>query len=166
MKTILPISTFWIFYPLCLQARTAAHIPEKNQASLHKLYSVQHDPTWADEWEPIEYMKAARGTQMRYDAEDISHDDLFQRVSVWHNTEYKRVWNKQISEVWCGRQNNITAVQSSWITFELFHRPPWRSLCTKLFGYGNVIMGPIAFQITSLTIVYSSVYSGPDQKKN
>ena len=32
--------------------------------------------------------------------------------------------------------------------------------------YSDVIMGAIASQITSLTIVYSSVYSGADQRKN
>ena len=32
--------------------------------------------------------------------------------------------------------------------------------------YIDVIMGPIAFQITSLTIVYSTVYSGADQRKH
>ena len=32
--------------------------------------------------------------------------------------------------------------------------------------YGDVIMGKIASQITSLTIVYSTVYSGADQRKH
>ena len=32
--------------------------------------------------------------------------------------------------------------------------------------YNDVIMGPIAFQITSLTIVYSIVYSDADQRKH
>ena len=32
--------------------------------------------------------------------------------------------------------------------------------------YGDVIMGPIASQFTSLTIVYSTVYSGADQGKH
>ena len=32
--------------------------------------------------------------------------------------------------------------------------------------YSDVIMGAIASQITSLTIVYSSVYSGADQRKH
>ena len=31
--------------------------------------------------------------------------------------------------------------------------------------YNDVIMGTIAFQITSLMIVYSTVYSGSDQRK-
>ena len=33
------------------------------------------------------------------------------------------------------------------------------------FNYSDVIMGAIAPQITSLTIVYSSVYSGTDKRK-
>ena len=32
--------------------------------------------------------------------------------------------------------------------------------------YGDVIMGTIASQITSLTVVYSTVYSGADQRKH
>ena len=31
--------------------------------------------------------------------------------------------------------------------------------------YGDAIMGAMAYQITSLTIVYSIVYSGADQRK-
>ena len=34
------------------------------------------------------------------------------------------------------------------------------------FHYNDVIMGSVAFQITSLTIVYSSIYSGADKKKH
>ena len=32
--------------------------------------------------------------------------------------------------------------------------------------YGDVVMGPIASQITSITIVYSTVYSDADQRKH
>ena len=32
--------------------------------------------------------------------------------------------------------------------------------------YSDVIMSAMASQITSLTIVYSAVYSGPDQRKH
>ena len=36
-----------------------------------------------------------------------------------------------------------------------------------MFGhYDDIIMGAIASQITSLTIVYSTVYSGADQSKH
>ena len=34
------------------------------------------------------------------------------------------------------------------------------------FYYGDVIMGTMGSQITSLTIVYSTVYSGADQRKH
>ena len=36
----------------------------------------------------------------------------------------------------------------------------------KDYHYGVVIMGTIASQITSLTIVYSTVYSDADQRKH
>ena len=39
-------------------------------------------------------------------------------------------------------------------------------LPSSLFHYDDVIMGSITSQITSLTIVYSSVYSGADQRKH
>ena len=35
-----------------------------------------------------------------------------------------------------------------------------------IFHYGDVIMGAIASQITSFTIVYSTVYSDADQRKH
>ena len=37
---------------------------------------------------------------------------------------------------------------------------------TSLLHYNDVIMGRMASQITSLTIVYSTVYSGTDQRKH
>ena len=37
---------------------------------------------------------------------------------------------------------------------------------TQLGHYNDVIMGAIASQITSLTIVYSTVYTGADQRKH
>ena len=50
---------------------------------------------------------------------------------------------------------------------------PFVYTCQNLCGpsinhyhYGDVIMGTIASQITSLTIVYSTVYSGADQRKH
>ena len=36
----------------------------------------------------------------------------------------------------------------------------------KHLHYGDVVMGTVASQITSLTIVYSTVYSGTDQRKH
>ena len=39
-------------------------------------------------------------------------------------------------------------------------------ICINVDPYGDVIMGAIASQITSLTIVYSTVYSDADQRKH
>ena len=46
-------------------------------------------------------------------------------------------------------------------TFHVLMSPRWTPL-----HYGNVIMRAIAYQITSLTIVYSTVYSDADQRKH
>ena len=40
------------------------------------------------------------------------------------------------------------------------------AVCLLMFHYGDVIMGVMASQITSLTIVYSAVYSCVDQRKH
>ena len=39
-------------------------------------------------------------------------------------------------------------------------------LCFVVAHYNDVIMGAMASQITSLTIVYSTVYSSLDQRKH
>ena len=39
-------------------------------------------------------------------------------------------------------------------------------IAALMFHYNDVIMGAIASQITSLAIVYSTVYSGWDQSKH
>ena len=45
------------------------------------------------------------------------------------------------------------------------HRSNW-CLQQYTFHYNDVIMNTIASQITSLTIIYSAVYSGADQRKH
>ena len=63
--------------------------------------------------------------------------------------------------------------------FEKLCQPTWKSLriqaptistkpadCQSHDHYDDVIMSTIASQITSLTIVYSAVYSGADQSKH
>ena len=39
-------------------------------------------------------------------------------------------------------------------------------LCKGMFHYNDVIMGMMAYQITSLTIIYSTVYWDADQRKH
>ena len=47
-----------------------------------------------------------------------------------------------------------------------YGRNRWKTDVTNPCHYGDVIMGAIASQITSLTIVYSTVYSDVDQRKH
>ena len=48
----------------------------------------------------------------------------------------------------------------------LNHNRRWRRWYTRHIHYCDVIMGAMASQITSLTIVYSIVHSGADQRKH
>ena len=71
-------------------------------------------------------------------------------------------------------------IKSSFGCANMSTQPPWTKKCyvtTSLTDsvyivtsskprYGDVIMGTMASQITSLTIVYSIVYSGADQRKH
>ena len=62
---------------------------------------------------------------------------------------------------------NINAIFFNWSCISRFQFPEaWSSLRIKarcMPHYDDVIMGVMASQITSLTIVYSTVYSGADQ---
>ena len=63
------------------------------------------------------------------------------------------------------------SVKLSWKTQKIHILPRSKCLCHcmtrwKTFDYSNVIMSAIASQITSLTIVCSTVYSGIDQRKH
>ena len=61
-----------------------------------------------------------------------------------------------------------------WKTSKTIHlsckQPPWYVLCHEIrqsyLHYDDVIMTTLASQITSLTVVYSIVYSGVDQRKH
>ena len=44
--------------------------------------------------------------------------------------------------------------------------PEYYSLCTRTGHYNDIIMVEMESQITSLTIVYSTVYSSADQRKH
>ena len=61
---------------------------------------------------------------------------------------------------WLGTATTMVLVR------ELGSRAMGRAYGVQHVYYGDVIMGTIAAQITSLTIVYSTVYSGADQRKH
>ena len=75
-------------------------------------------------------------------------------------------------------QNNIITVRCHYNTVRFLSnthkRHPvahpsfvsWKSDLCSVTHYNDVIMGALVSQITSLTIVYSTVYSGTDQRKH
>ena len=83
---------------------------------------------------------------------------------------------ERYSRLWCNQKHvstprNIEYIQKYSIICNYFPRPP-RYLGFYVpkssydhYNYSNVIMGVMASQITSFTIVYSTVYSGADQRK-
>ena len=67
------------------------------------------------------------------------------------------------------RATQLQDVRSIWNFIVSFNLVVRRSKSASLIGeeaYSDVIMGAMASQITSLTIVYLTVYSGPDQRKH
>ena len=67
-----------------------------------------------------------------------------------------------------GSSSSYDIINSS--TF-ITNRNEWQSIrymdtLQAAYHYGDVIMGTMASHITSLTIVYSTVYSGADQRKH
>ena len=53
--------------------------------------------------------------------------------------------------------------KTHWMSFHMKH---WICFLWISIHYSDIIMGTMAFRITSLTIVYSTVYSGTDQRKH
>ena len=61
---------------------------------------------------------------------------------------------------------NGPTYRGKWFIHGAKHRNENQQLSLKLNHYNDVIMGAMASQITSLTIVYSTVYSGAGQRKH
>ena len=82
-------------------------------------------------------------------------------LSVLIIRSYTSVSNVRMT---CSKKETFTGVIARFLT-----NISWL-LCCGLWGnqihyYSDVIMGAMASQITSFTIVYSTVYSGADQRK-
>ena len=56
----------------------------------------------------------------------------------------------------------ITHLKKAW----MHYKAEKQHIHTRHYHYSDVIMGAMAFRITSLTIIYSTVYSGADQRKH
>ena len=80
---------------------------------------------------------------------------LSRPLNEWHSF-------KSICVYMCTEKGAFPAVRL-WEAAALFSI---RRIAASLYHYGDVIMGMMPSQITSLTVVYSTVYSGVDQSKH
>ena len=76
----------------------------------------------------------------------------------WFETSSRSLWRQCNVVTWFARGTEWSASTISMWSTDI----KWKFT----FHYGDVIMDAIAFQITSLTIVYSTVYSDVDQRKH
>ena len=72
--------------------------------------------------------------------------------------------NHRSLELWCFFDVSSIKLLSEYSNGGWSETPWWS--CDIIVQYGDVIMDAIASQITSLTIVYSIVYSDADQRKH
>ena len=63
-------------------------------------------------------------------------------------------------------RHNSCAPGSCDLTMPSLNMLPLKAMMKWAFHYGDVKMGTMASQITSLALVYSTVYSGTDQRKH
>ena len=67
---------------------------------------------------------------------------------------------------WLGTEQVPSHWLNQWWPSSVTHTCITRLQCFKVSRYNDVIMSAIISQITSLTIVYSTIYSGTEQRKH
>ena len=97
------------------------------------------------------------------------HWSLFLRVKftmIQHRFRYcflaEKAPSHYLNQCWPDSLAHICGSSGRWIKEVII----WGAWSKAQEYYSDVIMGAIMFQITSLTIVYSTVHSGADQRKH
>ena len=102
------------------------------------------------------YMPMGMGYKRIVMLKSIANKDF----QTWHLVGWQH--SRQPTRSHGGKSLLITRI----LTWILFSNPgPRVLLYLHSFHYGDVIMGTVASEITSITIVYSTVYSGADQRE-
>ena len=110
---------------------------------------------WVD---PASFAAMESDTHFLYFTKRSGKSRDFYFLGVIHlNTFFPKVASKQTDQ-----QTN----QRWWLHNHSYHVMDLNDWLCVIKHYDGVIMGAIASQITSLTIVYSTVYSGADQSKH
>ena len=101
------------------------------------------------------------GTILNWKSESIP---TFHNLPTWNKLQIHFRWKNQLSDLRC----NVTLVTVLQVTV-LYNKngiilPYFVKWPVRSFHSGDVMMGAIASQITSLAIVYSTIYSDADQR--
>ena len=93
-------------------------------------------------------------------------------ISIEHIYGFNRCWTHGLKDHWCKNRCfialDVVFAYINWIQINIIYDQlevlgnSWR----EIHHYNDVMMSTIASQITSLTIAYSTVYSGADQRKH
>ena len=102
------------------------------------------------------------------------HQELFRINTFWWYAQGQLWWtHAQNGSKYVGALSNADCSKTH--LFTVFNKVTTKDnlndvgrshISSPFFHYNDVIMGAIAFQITSLTIVYSIVYSDADQRRH
>ena len=71
-------------------------------------------------------------------------------------------WRQWRLSVWRASTQSVRVRNSTWIMIEALKS--WKHM--SVYHYSGIIMSMMASQITSLMIVYSTIYSGADQRNH
>ena len=82
----------------------------------------------------------------------------------WFDTPSRPLW-RHCNDVTIGHTESLKEPCAYFVRYAVYRNHPCIT-CAQSGHHSVVIMGRMAFQITSLTNVYSTVYSGPDQRKH
>ena len=112
-------------------------------------------------WFKYNTSRAPRISTASWNIRMMSHE----RLGLSNHRKLDSLFSKA-SSCWRQRSLELRITGSYWGEPQLTGGLPVDSPCVKGIHYSDVTRGTIVSQITSLTIVYSTVYSGADQRKH
>ena len=86
-----------------------------------------------------------------------------QSCGWWFETPLQPLW-RHCNKIFLPDASTVSIVSTHQLSHSYYMRYTWN--LDRETQYNYVIMGAMASQITSLTIVYSTVYSGAGQRKH
>ena len=117
---------------------------------------------------PVTLLKCGRNNAYRSSTGSYSIDDVVYDQLSWYEISIVDTDSKMRRGILQTRQKFVKhpVLIPASITQKCIEFLKIKTIEKVLYHYGDGIMDMIASQITSLTVVYSTVYSGADQRKH